>query len=94
MDAACAKYVECHALANGTPITTALCAQARAQSVAKCEADDASTIGAGSDAEVDQCASEMAAMQCTDICNKIPMDPPTCHQLSPAPNTDMVSCAP
>lgn len=94
LDAACAKFVECHAVKNGTPFTADLCAQVRAQAVAACESQDGASIGAASDAEVDQCASETSAVQCVDICNKVPADTPTCHKLSPSPNTQTVTCAP
>lgn len=94
LDATCAKFVECHATKNGTPFTSDLCAQVRAQAVAECESQDGASISAASDAEVDQCASETSAIQCTDICNKVPADTPTCHELSPSPNTEVVTCSP
>lgn len=92
-DATCAKLVECHALAGGTTVITATtCQQARADQVSQCVTDDGATISTSTDAQADTCVQDLAAQPCTEICNQVPQDPPSCNPLSPAPNTDMITC--
>ena|ERR1022692_1855204 len=92
-DATCAKLIECHALGSGgVTVSAALCQQARADQVSQCVTDDGATISASTDAQVDTCVQDLTAQPCTEICNQVPQDPPSCNPLSPAPNTDMITC--
>ena len=92
-DASCARLVECHALGSGgVAVSAALCQQARADEVSQCVTDDGATISASTDAQADTCVQDLAAQPCTEICNQVPQDPPSCNPLSPAPNTDMITC--
>ena len=94
LDAECAKFVECHVVQGGVQFTANTCAQVRAQAIAQCESKEGGNLRAASDSEVNQCASEASAVGCGDICNKVPSDTPTCHKISPSPNTEMITCAP
>jgi hypothetical protein len=94
LDAACAKFIECHAQVQGMTFTAALCAQVRSGSITDCETKQGAGIAASSDADVDQCALELSQTACTAICNQIPLDPPTCRKISPSPNTSVIPCAP
>jgi hypothetical protein len=94
MDAACAKFVACRVTKDGTLFTADVCARVRAQAIAKCQSEDGAALAAASPADVDQCASELSAVACTEICGKVPADPPTCQKISTSPNTETITCAP
>jgi len=93
-DAACAKYVECHATVAGTAVTAAFCSQNRARVVDSCRRSQGDNLAAATDGDVDACATELSQVVCSEICNRVPADPPTCRKISPDPNTQTVTCSP
>jgi hypothetical protein len=93
VDATCAKFVECKVVESGMTLTAALCSQVRASAISQCVSKEGSGLSAGSDADIDACVQEMMQFQCTNLCGQIPQDPPTCHKLSPSPNTEMITCS-
>lgn len=93
VDASCAKFVECKVMENGTVLTASVCDQVRSNAVANCQSSEGANIAAGSDADIDACVQELGQVQCSSLCGQIPQDPPTCHKLSPSPNTHTIVCA-
>ena len=91
-DASCQKMVQCKAVIAGQAVTPALCAQIRPAQVENCAADNTQTKA--TQADVDACVAGFQAFACTDLCGKVPVDPPACQKLSSEPNEDVVTCNP
>jgi hypothetical protein len=43
-------------------------------------------------AQVDTCSDDMLVVECADICGQVPLDPPSCQELDPEPNTEVLEC--
>ncbi len=94
VDASCAKFAECKVVESGSVVTSSVCAQVRSNAIVDCQSTEGSSLSAASDSDIDACVQELGLVQCQNLCGQIPQDPPTCHKLSPSPNTHMITCSP
>ena len=92
-DALCNKLVQCKAILSGVHITAQFCQQSRQQLVDTCASKAQHTTA--TDADVASCESGFQNFACTDLCNKVPQDPPACDKISGGdPNTETYTCDP
>jgi hypothetical protein len=88
----CDKAVECHAMLDGLTITADICQAGLTNGVDHCVTENRPYIEAATDQQVDDCETAYKAFPCSSLCDQVPVDPPACQVLSPAPNTDFFTC--
>jgi hypothetical protein len=91
-DASCAKLVECKVTSSGVAITAGFCTTNRDELVNDCKAEAAHTTA--TDADVDACVAGFQQFLCSDLCGKVPEDPPGCAKLfNDSGNSKVYQCA-
>lgn len=95
-DATCDKFVECRVLiGDDVVITPDVCAQQRAAWNSECANEYGQDIAMTGDRQLDACVQETAAFRCEDLCNQVPMDPPSCAAIGMStPTMDVFTCQP
>jgi len=92
LTATCDKFVACHVIAGGGSITKADCQELLPRAIDECVSESGALIASATDQTVDDCVIAYQGFACSNICDRVPADPPVCRTLSPEPAMEVVYC--